>query len=156
MRPNRRWALHATMTAIVAALWLVSTEPWGLRVGELLPFTGPGATLGVTTAWLAFAADQRYWSWRAGLWGALLGAGLLPPFLAFMIALAGTAPQAALTPMFVAFSWVALAAGSATALLRLLFTRTHTPRRLANAWRTRRAAMKRRRNFVPIHHGSDP
>src|SRR5690242_18965391 len=86
----RRHLLHAAIgLAVLLALWLLSSEPWGLGVFQLIVFMAPGALLGLGAGWMAHIGSQRSWTWAASRRSAIFGAGILPPFLAFLVALDG-------------------------------------------------------------------
>lgn len=106
------------MLALLASSWLLATEPWGLGVYQLLMFTAPGALLGLGAAWAAHAPAQSEWTWRSARRAALTGAVTLPPVLAFIVALDGSARPQRLLVGFVYAAWVALIGGAAVALLR--------------------------------------
>lgn len=104
--------------AALATLWLLSTEPWGLGVYQLLMFTAPGALLGLGATFAAHATAQARFDWRTGRRAALLGALTLPPVLAFIVALDGNARPQRLLVGFVYAAWVALIGGASVALFR--------------------------------------
>lgn len=138
MRHARRFRL-ALRTLAIVALWLVVTEPWGLRVIELLPFVAPGALMGLAASWIAAALTPSRWRWADGLRGAGLGAAVLPPVFAFLVALAGAGrPQHTLESL-VLLAWLALGAGAVAALAGFAWRRL-PPRR-----RTRARPRRRRR-----------
>lgn len=114
-----RWPLRVVAVVFIVGIWLFASIPWGLSAFSFLVFTAPGAVLGIATAWMSRVFERGAWSWRAGLGGALIGASLLPPFLAFMVSLTGTAASPTdLLTLFVLTPWFALAAGVALALIR--------------------------------------
>jgi hypothetical protein len=102
--------------AIASSVWLLSTQPWGLGVYQLLMFTAPGALLGLGASWAAHASRRQIWSWRVARRGALIGAVTLPPVLAFMVALDGNARPQRLLIGFVYAAWAALIGGAAVAI----------------------------------------
>jgi hypothetical protein len=103
--------------AAVTAVWLVATEPWGLGVYQLLMFTAPGALLGLGTSWMAHAARREEWTWTVARRSAIRGATILPPVLAFIVALDGNARPQRLLVGFVYAAWVALIAGAVAGLI---------------------------------------
>ena len=102
----------------LAAVWLVSSEPWGLGVEQLIMFTAPGALLGLGASWAAHASMQREWTWRRSRRSAVVGAVTLPPVLAFIVAWDGNARPQRLLVGFVYAAWAALIVGGAVALVR--------------------------------------
>ena len=67
MSRRRRHGLRALwLAAIVMALWLLSTEPWGLGVFQLVLFMAPGALLGLGAAWMFHVASPDAWTWHSG------------------------------------------------------------------------------------------
>lgn len=106
------------VSAVLASVWLLSTEPWGLGTYQLLMFTAPGALLGLGAGWMANAATQRKWTWKHARRAAVLGAVTLPPVLAFIVALDGNARPQRLLVGFVYAAWIALIGGAAVALAR--------------------------------------
>jgi hypothetical protein len=117
-RRSRNLVRGAVTLAVLASLWLVSTEPWGLGAFQLLMFTAPGALLGLGAAWAAHAPTQTDWTWRRARGAAVIGALTLPPVLAFIVALDGTARPQRLLVGFVYAAWVALVGGAAVSLVR--------------------------------------
>lgn len=119
---SRDTAWSAIAGAVLLSIWLLSTEPTGLGVVQLLAFTAPGALLGLGAGWMAHATRRSTWTWRSARTAALFGAGTLPPVLAFLIAIEGSARPQQLLVGFVHAAWVALAGGGVVAAL-------HRPRR---------------------------
>lgn len=116
-RPRvRRTVALVAWGAAAAALWIASTEPWGLGVFELAAFLAPGAMMGLAASWIGAAFSPGRWHWRDGLKGAALGAAFLPPVFAFMVALAGATRPAHTLEALVLFAWLALGAGALVAL----------------------------------------
>jgi hypothetical protein len=116
-----------TMSAVLASVWLLSTEPWGLGAYQLLMFTAPGALLGLGAGWMAHASVQSAWTWKSARRAAVFGAIALPPFLAFIIALDGSARPQRLLVGFVYAAWVALISGAVVALARYSSNDTSAP-----------------------------
>jgi len=121
--PRRR---SRALIGVVAALavWVAATEPWGIAVYQLLVFMAPGALLGLGAGWMAYASAQRAWTWRTARTAALLGAILLPPVLAFLIALDGNARPHQLLAGFIRAAWLAFAGGLAVAAARAIRDRS--------------------------------
>jgi hypothetical protein len=111
----------ALLVSAFMSVWLVSSEPWGLGVFQLVVFTAPGALLGLGAGWMAHASAPATWDWRRARRAALLGAVALPPALAFLIAVEGNARPQQLLVGFVYAAWIALAAGALVAVLRRAF-----------------------------------
>jgi hypothetical protein len=116
-RRSRHVVRGLIMLAILASIWLLSTEPWGLGFYQLLMFTAPGALLGLGASWMAHTTTQGHWSWGTARRAALVGAATLPPVLAFIVALDGSAQPQQLLVGFVYAAWAALIGGGAMALL---------------------------------------
>lgn len=112
--------LGLLVLTIVVAVWLLSTEPWGLGVYQLLVFTAPGALLGIGAAWTAHLASRATWTWRSTRRGAIVGATTLPPLLAFLVAVDGNSRPQALLAGFVYAAWIALIGGGFVALVQKL------------------------------------
>lgn len=103
---------------VLASVWLVSSEPWGLGFEQLLMFTAPGALLGLGAGWAAHGATQRQWTWKASRRAAVIGAVTLPPVLAFVVAWDGNARPQRLLVGFIYAAWLALIGGGVTSLVR--------------------------------------
>jgi len=104
--------------AAVASVWLLSSEPWGLGGEQLLMFTAPGALLGLGASWAAHGSMQRQWTWRSSRRAALIGAVVLPPVLAFVVAWDGNARPQRLLVGFVYAAWAVLLGGGVVSLAR--------------------------------------
>ena len=107
--------------AALSSAWLLSTEPWGLGAYQLIMFMAPGALLGLGAGWAAHGFTPATWTWRRARRSAILGGLLLPPALAFLVALDGNARPQRLLVGFVYAAWAALIGGAAVAL-------AHAPR----------------------------
>jgi hypothetical protein len=94
----------------VATLWYFVSEPWGLRVTELIPFAAPGALLAVGAAWIANSTTRANWTWNVARDAAIVGAALLPPILSISIAIAAPQPERMLRSS-VRAAWIALVGG---------------------------------------------
>jgi len=117
-RRSRHLARGVIVLGVIASVWLLSTEPWGLSVYQLLVFTAPGALLGMGAAWAARGYSQARWTWRNARYAAVVGAVTLPPVLAFIVALDGNARPQRLLIGFVYAAWIALLGGASVALFR--------------------------------------
>ena len=117
-RHSRNLVRGVVALAALASVWLISTEPWGLGAFQLLMFTAPGALLGLGAAWAAHAPRQTEWTWQRARRAAVIGGITLPPVLAFIVALDGTARPQRLLVGFVYAAWVALVGGAGVALIR--------------------------------------
>lgn len=104
--------------AVVASIWLISSEPWGLGVEQLLMFAAPGALLGLGASWAAHGSSQRQWTWRNSRRAAFVGAVILPPVLAFVVAWDGNARPQRLLVGFVYAAWAVLVGGGVIAVAR--------------------------------------
>lgn len=117
-RRSRNAVRTMIVLAVVASVWLVSSEPWGLGVEQLLMFTAPGALLGLGAAWAAHGSSQRQWTWKSARRAALVGAVSLPPLLAFVVAWDGNARPQRLLVGFVYAAWAVLIGGGVMSLVR--------------------------------------
>ncbi len=117
-RRSRNAVRMMIVLAVVTSVWLVSSEPWGLGVEQLLMFTAPGALLGLGAAWAAHGSSQRQWTWKSARRAALVGAVSLPPLLAFVVAWDGNARPQRLLVGFVYAAWVVLIGGGVMSLVR--------------------------------------
>jgi hypothetical protein len=106
--------------ACVVGLWWLAAEPWGLPAYQLVFFAAPGALLGLGAGWMGYAARPGAWTWSRARNAAFTGAALLPPVLAFLIALDGNARPHALLAGFVRAAWIALGYGLVVAAARAL------------------------------------
>ena len=120
----KRVARHSVRVAIglavVLSIWLVLTEPFGLGVLQLVVFIAPGALLGLGAGWMASATKPASWTWLRGRTAAIRGALILPPVLAFIVGLDGNDRPPHLLVGFVRTAWLALVAGGAIAVARLI------------------------------------
>ncbi len=139
-RPRRVRLRHVLLGAASLGLWLVATEPWGMRAYQLLLFTAPGALLGLGASWMAYASIPHLYNWRIARNGAIAGALLLPPVLAFLVALDGNARPQRLLSGFIRAAWLALLGGMALASARSL-----RGRELSEAERFARHSSRRKR-----------
>ena len=119
-RRSRHAALALWAAPLIAAIWLLSTEPWGLGVFQLVVFTAPGALLGIGAAWMFHIGSREAWTWRATRRAALIGASTLPPVLAFLVAVDGNSRPQALLAGFVYAAWIALFGGGLAAIVQKL------------------------------------
>ena len=123
MRTDRkRWALSRVLrwgvgVGIVAAIWHVSAVSLAGGALDLFVFTAPGALSGLAVGWLSFAAVRREFTWQTGLYSALAGSVILPPWLSALIAISGLTSAGAVF-VLVAGAWLAVAVGAMLALLR--------------------------------------
>jgi len=118
MSRRSRNSIRALVTAAaLLSLWLLSSEPWGLGFYQLVVFAAPGALLGLGAGWAAHATSQSEWTWTSARRAATFGAATLPPVLAFIVALNGSARPQRLLVGFVYAAWIALSGGAAVALL---------------------------------------
>src|SRR5688500_587833 len=101
---RRKLTIAAGLTII--AIWTLASEPWGLAVYQLVVFAAPGALLGLGATWMAYASARSAFTWRVARNGALLGAALLPPVLAFLVALDGNARPHRLLAGFIRAAWL--------------------------------------------------
>lgn len=116
------------MAIALALYWSVASEPWGMRVHQLVVFAAPGAVLGLGGAWMAHASAPAKWTWRIGRNAALAGALLLPPILAFLVAVDGNARPHQLLAGFIRAAWLALTLGGVIAVARAVRVRSQERR----------------------------
>ena len=116
---QRRIRNLPTLIAIAAAAgaWAFATVPWGVNLYELLVFTAPGAVLALGASWMGHATTRSTWTWKRASRAALAGAILVPPILAFLIALHGSGGPQTLVIGFVYLAWAALIGGGLIGLL---------------------------------------
>ena len=110
-----RWLV---VFALIVALWLAASEPWGLGAEQLTVFAAPGALLGLGVCWAMYAFDRDRFTWRVAGISAALGALFAPPFLTFLVALDGNARPSRLLAGFIRAAWIALLAGLAVGVTR--------------------------------------
>jgi hypothetical protein len=67
---------------------------------------------------MAHATARSTWNWKSARESALIGAASLPPVLAFLIAVDGSARPQQLLVGFVHFAWTGLPGGAVVAALR--------------------------------------
>ena len=89
----------------------MTSVPWGFAFWELIPFTAPGALLGIGAGWMSYAMKPERWTWKTGRNAAITGALVLPPFIVLGLALMGGRPERVLSSI-VRGAWVALAGGA--------------------------------------------
>jgi hypothetical protein len=119
-RVARHTSRVAIGVAVILSVWLVLTEPFGLGVLQLVVFMAPGALLGLAAGWMASATKPASWTWFRGRAAAIRGALILPPLLAFIVGLDGNDRPPRLLVGFVRTAWLALIAGGAVAVARLI------------------------------------
>lgn len=108
-------ATIGTILAVIA--WLLALVPTGLALHDLASFCALGAML-----WLSFGSAshvfaRRDWPWRSVLRSALLGAGILPPIVAVLVAMAGIERPQQLLSLFIYGAWITMGAGAVTGAL---------------------------------------
>lgn len=114
---GRRW-LQLGGIVLGLAVWVAATEPWGIAVYQLVVFIAPGALLGLGAGWTSHASAPDAWTWRRARMWAVAGALVMPPVLAFLVALDGNARPHQLLAGFVRAAWLAFALGLAVATAR--------------------------------------
>lgn len=125
-----RWVLRLLGVAAAIGLWSAATVPSGYSYVELLVFAGPGMVLAIAMSWAAHTFARSQFTWTDGLRAGIIGGAVLPPVIAFMVALSATADHGAILVTFVLGSWLALASGVLVAALRALNEDgSRTPRR---------------------------
>lgn len=129
-----------TIGTIVAILgWLLALVPTGLGLHDLASFCALGAMLWLTFGSAAHVAARRDWPWRSALRSALLGAGILPPIVAVLVAIAGIDRPQQLLSLFIYGAWITIAAGAITGAL----ARTERPLRRGFVRRSAAAVRER-------------
>lgn len=103
---------------VIASVWFISTAPWGIGTYQLLMFSAPGAVLAMGAAWISHARTPDEWTWRRARHSAIIGAIVLPPVLALMVAVEGNARPERLLVGFVYSAWVAILGGAAVGVFR--------------------------------------
>jgi hypothetical protein len=121
MTPGRI-AVVAIAAVFIPGLWFIASEPWGLSIWEMLPFTAPAALLGIGAGWMSHAMKPDRWTWKAGRNAAIVGALVLPPIMTVALALVGARPERVLTST-VRAAWLALLVGLVWAIATWLMHR---------------------------------
>lgn len=137
--------------AAVAATWHLASVSLASGALDIIPFTAPGALIGLGVGWLSFAAVRREFIWRTGLVSALAGAVVLPPWLGLLIAMVAMTTAGAVL-LLVTGAWAAVGLGAMLALLRgadRLWRRSRATR----AMRTRRSRSYMPRWRLPVRRG---
>jgi len=119
-RTRLRWVLGSLLGLGTVWLWWLATSPSGFSVLELLIFTGPGMVLAIATSWANHTFGRESWEWRDALVAGLIGAAVLPPILAFNIALLAALNSGAVVVTFVLGAWLALGIGLLVGSIRSL------------------------------------
>lgn len=147
----------AVATILVAFTWLLVLLPTGLGLHDLASFAALGVILWTSFSATAHVFARRDWPWRAAMRAGLLGAAVLPPVIAVLVAIAGIDRPQPLLSLFVYGAWLTVAAGAITGLLsRPDGRRREFVRRSAAVVRERvlqRPAVRRfwrRRNAEPV------
>lgn len=107
----------ALATIVVAFTWLLVLLPTGLGLHDLASFSALGVVLWTSFSATAHVFARRDWPWRAALRAVLLGAAILPPVIAVLVAVAGIDRPQQLLSLFVYGAWLTFAAGAITGLL---------------------------------------
>lgn len=102
---------HRAVAVVGVSMWLLTIVPADVGIFDLIVFIPPAAALGVFMRWLSCAFAPSRWTWQVGLRAALIGALLLPPLLASMVALVGGQSPSQLLTLFVLGAWIALGVG---------------------------------------------
>lgn len=79
---------------VALATWLLvaaqlAPDHAALGIVYLIPFAAPGAMIGIAIGWLSHVFVPDTFTWRRGRKAASLGAALLPPWLALLVAITG-------------------------------------------------------------------
>ena len=124
---------------VVLTLWHLATVPWGFRMLQLAAFVAPGAIIGAGAGWAYSVADEPSHRGQTVTRSVVLGALILPPVLAALLALSGTAHPSGLPVLFVFGAWVTLCVSVAAAGVKLLVTSAGSPNRrslMLSGWRS--------------------
>ena len=111
-RSGRRYLGRACIAALVFAAWYVASSQFSAGVLELVVFAPPAAVLGIATAWAAHVSMPDRFTWRRGLYGALIGGLVATPLVAAIIAFSAAWDPAVYVLVFGAGAWVALVGGA--------------------------------------------
>lgn len=125
---NARRAIGRTALGFVAAAtWAVTGQQLSSGPIELIPFTAPGALVGIALGWLSHTFLRDTYTWKHGRRAALLGALLLPPWLLVLVGIAGmtVADGAAVV---IGGAWAVLLAGVAIGAIRWALLRVDRDR----------------------------
>ena len=132
---TRRWVSYAGVAAGTVSLWWLMTAPSGFSILELTLFAAPGAVLALSAEWASNIFDPDRVTRRRMMRAAILGALILPPFIALGIAFLSAMTGAPVVVIFMFGAWAALGGGFAVALFEWLYktstTRSPAPVRLA-------------------------
>ena len=97
---------------------------------DLIVFVPPGMSLALMATWSAHSFAPDRFTWRRGLFAALVGGAGVSPLIAALVAFAATWDPASFQFVFNVGAWVALASGLATGAANWALDRLRQP------WRT--------------------
>ena len=150
-------AIAVVVTWLLAARELESNQP-ALGVIMLAPFVAPGAVIGISLGWLSHAFVRDDFTWARGRAAAILGALLLPPWLAVLVAMTGMTVAGGMA-MVVGGAWVIFFVGLGIAAARWasarltrseLLERLHSTTRFGRRWRASHTAGRSSRRAVEM------
>jgi hypothetical protein len=111
MRLARRYGQPAIVTVIATVLWWIAITPTGFGPQELVAFTAPGAVLALSAQWARYLLRRDALTRKKTATAAATGAMILPPIIAFGIAVLSAFNRAAIVVIFVLGAWTALGGG---------------------------------------------
>lgn len=97
--------------AVVVAMWHFASVQFANGALDLLVFAPPAAVLGLSAVWAAHVFVPRRFTWRRGLAGVVVGALVLGPLGAFLVAFLAALQPASFLIVYSVGAWVALALG---------------------------------------------
>jgi hypothetical protein len=111
MRLARRYGQQVIVTVIATVLWWIAITPTGFGAPELVAFTAPGAVLALSAQWARYLFRRDELTRKTMATAAATGAMILPPIIAFGIAVLSAVNRAAIVVIFVLGAWTALGGG---------------------------------------------
>ena len=133
-----RYIGRTLLVAVVIATWLpaaarLAPESVALGLIALVPFAAPGAMIGVVLGWVSHAFLPDAFTWRRGRTSALLGALLVPPWLAALVTFSGMTVAGGVA-IVVGGAWIVLIAGVGIGVGRWADARLARPRGVHPRW----------------------
>lgn len=128
----RRIIAGLAFTSIAIVTWVVAGLQLAGGLLGIVPFTAPGAMIGLAGGWLSHLFRPQAYDWRRGRRAALIGAILLPPWIAALVTVAGMTTGGG-AMVVVGGAWVVACVGVAAALLRWVSWHLDRQRRAARS-----------------------
>ena len=159
MRATRfvgRYGLPATITVIAIVLWWVAITPSGFGAQELVALTAPGAVLALAAQWARYVLRFDELTRKKMTAAAVVGAMIMPPVIAFGIAVLSAFNRTAIIVIFVLGAWAALGGGLLAGAIDALWTDFRPKRRVRSSHRVVPAVATRRVRHTPSPLGPLP